>query len=74
MIAEQSGDADQDLVTGGVSEAVVDGLEVIDVEDREADRTGRSLLGEPLELARQVAAIVGAPGMDVDTVRARSRA
>ena len=58
MIAEQSRDADQDLVAGGVSEAVVDCLEVVDVEYREAQLTGSPLVGEPLERPREVAPVV----------------
>src|SRR5262249_27331808 len=60
LVAEQAGDADQDLVAGGVPEAVVDRLEVVDVEHREAERAGGPLSRQPLDLARQITPVVQA--------------
>ena len=39
-------DHDQDLVAGGVPQAVVDGLEVVEVDEQGGDRTGRSPIVE----------------------------
>ena len=60
LVDQQPGDAHQHLVAGVVAEAVVDRLEVIEVEHGEAAVPGAALAGQPLELAREVAA--GAPG------------
>ncbi len=40
VLDEQVGDADQHLVADVVAEVVVDRLEVVEVDDREADRAG----------------------------------
>ena len=50
-IEQQPGRAHQDLVTGGVAEAVVDLLEVVEVEHRHGESSGKPLGGRALELS-----------------------
>ena len=44
--SEALGDDDEQLVAGGVAEAVVDGLEVVEVEEHRRDRAGAGPRGE----------------------------
>ena len=59
-VAEQPGDPYEHVVSGRVAEAIVDRFEQIEVHDGQADRLLDALVGESVELAGQIAAVVQA--------------
>ena len=60
LAEQQRGDAHQHAVAGLVAEAVVDDLEVVEVEHGEAERAGARGGGVAVDLAREVAPVVQA--------------